>query len=629
MTTHRKLAALLAADAAGYSRLMADDEAATLRSLNDARGLFRVRIEAHGGRLIDTAGDSILAEFPSAVEAVDCADEIQHELAKRNHQLAEHRRMQFRIGINLGDVIGQKDGTIYGDGVNVSARLQALAEPGGICISGTAFDQVEGKLPLQFKFIGEQQVKNIAKPVRAYRVLLDAPAGRPRQAQGSKRRGAIIAAGVAIAVILILGVLWNVQNRTKEHSSRLEDPALAMPSSSSIAVLPFTNMGGDPKEDYFSDGLTEDIITRLSHFRELFVIARNSTSRFKAKAVDVQQVGRELGVRYVLEGSVRRTADRMRVTAQLIDATTGGHVWAQTYDEPLRDVFTVQDEVTMRIVGSLGINIRDAEKQRVLRKSPEDLNAYDLVLRAGQLWAEASPTEHLQFRNLMERAVQLDPGYARAQAMLAFAYLDEFRWKYNPHPARPNALKSALERAELAARLDPSDAYTHYALGKISYYTKELDRAENEFGKAFELNPSFADAKADWGIRLAVMGRPRDGVALTREAMRLNPLHPGWYHFTLAADAMQQGEFARAVAESESIGLPQLFWTQVWLCTSYAYAGRMNEARAAAEKLLRLHPDIENDWGSQTSMHSWSPKFTALVTEGLRKAGMNLAVEKR
>ncbi len=542
---------------------MADDEAATLRSLNEARALFRDRIQAHGGRLIDTAGDSVLAEFPSAVEAVDCAGEIQRELGKRNAQLAEHRRMQFRIGINLGDVIEQEDGTIYGDGVNVAARLQTLAEPAGICISGTAYDQVEGKLPLQFKFIGEQQVKNIAKPVRVYQALI-AEVGVPARSGTSKRGRTMLHIGLAAAlIILVLGVIWEIQRYTQLHRSTAQGPVLAMPSSPSIAVLPFTNMSENPKEDYFSDGLTEDIITKLSHFRELFVIARNSTSRFKAMAVDVQQVGRELGVRYVLEGSVRRTADRMRVTAQLIDATTGGHVWAQTYDEPLKDVFTVQDEVTMQIVGSLGIRIRDAEKQRVLRKSPEDLNAYDLVLRAGQLWAEASPTEHLQFRNLMERAVQLDPGYARAQAMLAFAYLDEFRWKYNPHRARPNALKSAIERANLAVRLDPSDAYTHYALGKISYYNKELDRAQNEFGKAFELNPSFADAKADWGIRLAVMGRPRDGVALTREAMRLNPLYPGWYHFTLAADALQRGEFARAVAESESIGLPQFFWTQI------------------------------------------------------------------
>jgi adenylate cyclase len=301
MNTHRKLAAILSADAVGYTRLMADDESETLRALNEFRDLFRKRIEAHGGRLIDTAGDSVLAEFPSAVEAVDCAVEIQRELGKRNAQLADHRRMQFRIGINLGDVIEQKDGTIYGDGVNVAARLQTLAEPAGICISGTAFDQVEGKLPLQFKFIGEQQVKNIAKPVRVYLV------------QSEMRNSATAS-------------------------------TLAMPTGPSIAVLPLTNMSGDPKEDYFSDGLTEDIITALSRFKQLFVIARNSTFKYKGRAVDVREISKDLGVQYVLEGSVRRSGERIRVTAQLIEAGSAAHVWAETFDRKLEDVFAVQDE---------------------------------------------------------------------------------------------------------------------------------------------------------------------------------------------------------------------------------------------------------------------------------------------
>jgi Tfp pilus assembly protein PilF len=298
-------------------------------------------------------------------------------------------------------------------------------------------------------------------------------------------------------------------------------------------------------------------------------------------------------------------------------------VWAHAYDERLEDLFTVQDEVTRQLVGALGVSIRDAEKQRTLRKPTKDLGAYDLVLRAGQLWAEASPAEHLQLRNLMERAVALDPGYARAQGMLAFAYLDEYRWQYNPHPDRPDPLKSALEHAELAVRLDPADAYTHYALAKIAYYTKELDLAEREFNKTFALNPSAADPRADWGIRLAVMGRPDEGVALTREAIRLNPAYPGWYHFALAADALHKGDFDRAVAESENIGLRQLLWTQVWLCASYAHAGRTDEARAAAREILKLYPPIEKDWNRQTTvMHSWDPRFKDIVTQGLRKAGL-------
>src|SRR4051812_4603057 len=363
---------------------MADDEAATLRSLNEARDIFRKRVEAHGGKLIDTAGDSILAEFPSAVEAVDCANEIQRELAKRNSQFAEHRCMPFRIGINLGDVIEQEDGTIYGDGVNVAARLQALAENGGICISGTAFDQVEGKLALYFKFTGEQQVKNIPKPVRTYQV-------QPAMRASSKAS------------------------------------TLLMPNGPSVAVLPFTNMSGDPKEDYFSDGLTEDIITALSRFKQLFVIARNSTFKYKGRSVDIRDISKDLGVQYVLEGSVRRSGERIRITAQLIEAGSGTHVWAETFDRKMEDVFAVQDEITHYIAGTLGVQLERALLNSAKRKPTEAMEAYDLVLQATTYYRSLDPQEHATACGLLERAVELDSRYSRAYRELAWLYLDEYR----------------------------------------------------------------------------------------------------------------------------------------------------------------------------------------------------------
>lgn len=420
MTTHRKLAAILSADAAGYSRLMADDEAETLRALNESRALFRKRIEAHGGRLIDTAGDSILAEFPSAVEAVDCAVEIQPELARRNRQLAEHRRMQFRIGINLGDVIEQDDGTIYGDGVNVAARLQALAEPGGICVSGTAFDQVEGKLPLAFKFIGEQQVKNIAKPVRAYRVPMDATPHKPSGASIIKgRRVVAVGAAALIGLLVALGIVWKVQ---QQRSSPTQDSALTMPSGPSIAVLPFTNMSGDSKEDYFSDGLTEDIITELARFRELHVLARNTTFQYKGQAVDIQTLGRKLGATYVLEGSVRKLSDRVRITAQLIDVATGAHIWVERYERELRDIFALQDEITGKVVGAMtggfGSVLQRAGGTAADRKRQDRFEPYDLVLRAKANFyysREAYP----KAKALLEQAIALDP--ANAQALQEYA----------------------------------------------------------------------------------------------------------------------------------------------------------------------------------------------------------------
>ena len=593
MTTHRKLAAILSADAAGYSRLMADDEAATVRSLNDARALFRERIESHGGRLIDTAGDSVLAEFPSAVEAVDCAVEIQHELAKRNAQFAEHRRMLFRIGINLGDVIEQEDGTIYGDGVNVAARLQALADPGGICVSGTAFDQVEGKLPLAFKFIGEQQVKNIPKPVRAYKVLMETPVGKSRQAHGSKRRAVAISAAAIVAVVVSAGVVWKVQKPTGEHAAQLNDPTLPMPSGPSIAVLPFTNMSGDPKEDYFSDGLTEDIITELARFRELNVLARNTTFQYKGQAVDVPTVGEKLGVQYVMEGSVRRTKDRVRITAQLIDSKTGGHIWADRYDREVRDIFAVQEEIAARIVGTItgtGGVVQHTGREMAARKRPDKLLAYDYVLQATFTTSRWSKTGYPKSKALLQKAIELDPRYARARQEQAWGMLIAWIFRLEDTVAPPTEIKmNAIKSVEL----DPGDALTHRTAAFGYYFDRQSDLFKREVDLAVSLAPNDAEILAELGFLLAYSGQYDRGAQLAMKAFRLNPDSAGgWYNSAMYYYYFWKGQYREAL-EVIRLAPPvaqQLLENRLKYVAVYGHLGDIEKAHEAWEKCREIDP---------------------------------------
>ena len=632
MTTHRKLAAILAADVAGYSRLMADDEAETLRALNEFRALFRKRIEAHGGRLVDTAGDSILAEFPSAVEAVDCADEIQHELAKRNSQLAEHRRMQFRIGINLGDVIEQEDGTIYGDGVNVAARLQTLAEPGGICVSGTAFDQVEGKLPLQFKFIGEQQVKNIAKPVRAYRVIAGIATGSDRQPGNSKRRRLAFVAA-AIALLVALGITWKAQKPSTDQTPSSADPALAKPSGPSIAVLPFTNMSGDPKQEYFADGITEDIITGLSRFRDFFVIARNSTFKYKGKAVDVRDVGKDLGVQYVLEGSVRREKSRIRVAVQLLDASSGAHLWADTYDRDLTtaDIFDIQDDITEKVVSKIGDPLRgmisQTDSRQARKKGTVAFEAFDCVLQGKTYFATFDSTIHNAVRECLERTVKTYPDYADAWAYLAVTITDEYALGYNP---RPNSLDRAIEAAKQAISLDPDNQVGHWFLARALFFKHDLEQFLPEAERAVSLNPNNTAVCAGAAVYISLAGQWDKGKALIERAIALNPNHPGWYHMPLFFYHYRKGEFQPALVHAQKWqqGLPNVYLPYIALAAVYGQLNRLDDASAAVRKLLKLKPTFpENAW-REFRKFNMEPSLAHKMIDGLRKAGLTLPAEK-
>ncbi len=631
MSTKRKLAAILSADAAGYAKLMADDDAATLSSLNDARALFRERIEVHGGRLIDTAGDSVLAEFPSAIEAVDSAIEIQHALAKRNRQLAEHRRMQFRIGINLGDVI-EADGTLYGDGVNVAARLQALAEPGGICVSGTAFDQVDGKLPLEFDFFGEQQVKNIAKSVRVYRVQTESRTSPARKGlwrrMGPRARLPVIGAAALILLIAAGTLAWQAMR----SRALVEDPVLAMPKGPSIAVLAFTNLSGDPKQEYFADGVTEQIITELTRFRELFVIARNSTFRYKGQAVDVRQVGRDLGARYVLEGSIRRAAQTIRVTAQLLDARSGAHLWAENFERQLTaaNILAIQDSISERVVGAIagadGVVSRVTFEQ-AKGKAAASMDAYECVLR----WYDyqrgsIAPQEHLRVRECLERAVKLDPNYADAWAMLSWVYVEEYQQGFNP---RPNALGRALDAARRAIDLAPTHQRSYDALANVYFFRKDLDAFYSLAERTVALNPNNASTLAEMGTLIVfsswtIPTRRDRGLAMVKKAMALNPSYPIWYHFPVAWIHWWKGEHDKALAEAKLIDLPDYFWTHMLQAAIYGALDRRAEAAPAVANLLKLYPALPSKIRAEWRKWNIPDEVIDRAILDLRRAGLEI-----
>jgi adenylate cyclase len=619
MTTQRKLFCILAADVAGYSRLMSEDEAATERTLHEYRQIFANRIHQHQGRVVDTAGDSVLAVLESPVEAVECAVEIQKELARRNRQLADHRRMEFRIGLNLGDIITREDGSVYGDGVNVAARLQALADAGGICISANVLEQIDRRVALEFADIGEQQVKNIAKAVRAYKVVLqrDATLLHPtKTGAGSGWRTAIGAFSLVLVVAAGSGGAWWWHKVSNVSESA---PPHRMSDKPTIAVLPFTNLSNDPRQDYLSDGITEDVITALARFSKLAVVARNSTFTYKGKAVDVRQAGKDLGARYIVEGSVRRAGDRARVTAQLIDASDGTHVWAENYDRELKDLFSVQDEVTQQIVGRLDVEVDRAQLEQLRRSSPKDFKAYDLVLQARKLIYNHSESNHRESRDLLERAIAIDDKLAPAYIELAWVYLDEFRFGWNP---RPNPLDRALKAASRAVELEPNNGFAHWRLAKVLFFRKQLDRFDSETRRALSLNPNHAETIADIAVHISGMDRVDEAYNLAQRALRLDPNFPSWVYFVHANYFYRKQRYREALAAVEQINMPDFYWTHFWFACSYAKLGELDKARAEGRRVVRLKPDFA--LVEEANLWNWAPGFLAYVSEGAAAAGVPL-----
>ncbi|UCE52110.1 MAG: adenylate/guanylate cyclase domain-containing protein, partial [Desulfobacterales bacterium] len=480
----RKLTAIISADVVGYSRLMDDNEEATIRTLNDFRASMSMLIQHYRGRVVDTTGDNLLAEFASAVDAINCAVEVQRELAERNTELPYERKMEFRIGINVGDVIEEED-RIYGDGVNIAARVEGLAEPGGICISGRVYDQVENKLDFKYEYMGEQEVKNIAKPVRIYRVLSHpgAAAHRVIEAKGAMekkwRKAVLVAAAIVIAVAGAFAI-WNffLRHASIEPAS-VEKMAFPLPGKPSIAVLPFVNLSDDPKQEYFADGMTDDLITDLSKISGLFVIARNSTFTYKGKPVKIRQVAEELGVRYVLEGSIRRAADRVRINTQLIDATSGGHLWAERYDGHIGDIFGLQDKITQKIVAALALKLTVGEQEYVVRKETDNIAAYDAFLKGWEHYRRFTPDDFAKACSYFEKVLEFDPDYGRAHAALAQTYWRglELGWRWQMGLGVGWSEGRVLAREYLQTPMKHPTSLAHQVATEMFIFTREYDEA--------------------------------------------------------------------------------------------------------------------------------------------------------
>jgi adenylate cyclase len=619
----RKLAAILAADVSGYSRLMGDDEKATVQTLTEYRQVFKEHIACHQGRLVDTAGDSVLASFESPVEAVECAVEIQRELTRRNRNLAAHRQMNFRIGINLGDVIAREDGTVYGDGVNIAARLESLAEPGGITVSGTVFDHVESKLPVSFEFAGEQSVKNIAKPVRAYHVgactsgiASVAPATSPKT-WNPGRRAWMIVAGLAIVVSVAVGG-WQT-TRVRQGASPKGDPV--------IAVLAFANMSGDPKQEYFSDGLTENIIDSLAQVRQLKVIARNSSFRYKGQTVDARKVGEELGAQYLIEGSVRRSQDTLRVTAQLIDTGSGSHLWSKTYDRQLtaKNVFGIQDEIASGIVNTLagesGV-LRQVGLAVAKRKPPSELSSYECALLGMEYTHNLGRENHQRLRDCLERSVKVDPDYAALWRYLALVYEQEYTFGYDP---RPGSLDRALEAAQRAVKLAPDETVNRVILAREHFFRGELAEFKVETDHAIKSSPKGSTSFGGLGLFLCYAGEWEKGLALMEQAKALDPYFPVWYHNGAFHDHYRKGEYAAALDFALKANISTFAQSQSHVVAAYGQLGRPEEAKPYVKRIREIDPSFEVKARELWHLRfQFQPEYLEHLLEGLRKGGLKV-----
>jgi len=633
MTTQevkRKLAAILSADVKGYSRLMGEDEKGTVRTLNAYKEVMTGLIQHYHGRVVDAPGDNVLAEFGSVVDAVECAVEIQKELKTRNADLPENRKMEFRIGVNLGDVI--EDGEqILGDGVNIAARLESLSEAGGICISGTAFDQVKNKLSLGYKYLGEQTVKNISEPVRVYRVLMEPEAAgkvieekkaKPRQWQRAIL-SLVVVLIVVVAVIAIYHFYFRPTPRPIEVASK-EKMAFPLPDVPSIAVLPFVNMSGDPKQEFLCDGMTEEIITALSKVPRLFVISRQSTFSYKGKPVKVKQVSEELGVRYVLEGSVQRSADRIRITAQLIDALTGYHLWAERYERDLKDLFTLQDEITIKILAGVGVKLTGGGQfggPEKYYKGKQGLDCYLKLTEASGYLHRWNIEDNNMARRMIEEAIAMCPENPMGYINLARAYMIDYWVGGTKSPQE--TIEKGIELVQKALAMDDSIADAHNVLCALYIAKREYDRAIAEGERAVSLNPGSTFALLSYANSLNHACRPEEAIPLFQKAIRLNPLGPSSLYREFGNALRDAGQFEEAVsAYKKAIQMaPDNILAHTGLAATYSMMGVEKEARAEAAEVLRINPNFSLDNFAKRVAYK-EPSQKDKVVNALRKAGL-------
>ena len=577
----RRLAAIFAADVAGFLRLVgADEEGTVARLQSHRRELIEPKIAEHQGRLVKTTGDGVLVEFASPVRALRCAIDVQHGMAKRNADIPEGKRIEFRIGINLGDVVVEEDGDIFGDGVNVAARLENIAEAGTVFISRTVRDFVTDAAELALEDLGERELKNIVRPVQVFRI---APPTH------------VVAAAQA--------------------------PAPAVPQKPSIAVLPFTNMSGDAEQEYFSDGMTEDLITDLSKVSALFVIARNSSFAYKGRAVKVQEIGRDLGVRFVLEGSIRKSGNRVRIAAQLIDAESGGHLWAERFDRDLTDIFATQDEVVEKIVRALAVTLTHGEEKRLRRRGTENVVAYEAVLRARELLGGATRETVAQARAMYRRAIELDPTYAVPHAGLAATGVSNYvsDWADDPDAE----LDQAERWARRALELDDSEPFAHMALGHVMLWRRDHDGALAEFRSMIALDPNFAQGYAATGLALMYAGRAAEALEPFALAMRLDPHYPSIVLHYVAQANFSLGNYGTAAKQltKRIARTPGTDSSRMMLAACYGHLGRAEEARAIWAELMKVNPEFSLAQRERVLPYK-DPRDFARIAEGLAKAGL-------
>jgi len=615
----RKLTAILSADVKGYSRLMGEDEEATVRTITAHRKVITSVIEKYRGRVVDSPGDNILAEFVSVVDAVQSAVEIQEVIRAKNAELPEERRREFRIGVNLGDVI-QEGERIYGDGVNIAARIEGLADPGGICISGSAYEQIENKLALGYDYIGEHTVKNIVKPIRVYRVptgpeTLQKVTEEKKPAPGRQKT----AIAVVIALLVVAGglAIWKSSRppaRPPIEAASVEKMAFPLPDKPSIAVLPFNNLSGDPKQEYLSDGISEEIISALSSVPKLFVIARNSTFTYKGKSVKVQQVSEELGVRYVLEGSVKKSGDKIRVTAQLVDALNGHHLWAKRYDRNLKDIFAVQDEITKKIITAMQVKLTEGEQARAAARGTDNLEAYLKCLQVNEHYNRGNIESQALAEQLVEEAIALDSKYAwayYAQARNTLWYV----W-HGTSKSPKQSLAEATELLQKAIALDHNLAEAHGLLGFTYAIERQHDKALAQGKKAVALNPNSAMAHLWLGKVYTFASRWEESILEYKKAIRLDPIPPGYYFWSLGLSCGRAGQYDEAITWCEkAVHMePDNLMARIMMTVVYSLSGRDEEARAQAAEVLRIDPDF--------SLEKFAKKAGPKLVSALRKAGL-------
>jgi adenylate cyclase len=639
MEMERRLSAIFAADMVGYSRLMEADEVGTLQRQKAHRAEFiDPALEEFHGRIVKEMGDGILVEFPSVVEAVQCAVIIQRGMVDREANIADDLRIQYRIGINLGDIIIE-DNDIFGDGVNVAARLEALADPGGICISRSARDQVRDKLDLNLDDQGEVEVKNIARPIRVFRVLIDEKAvalAKPVVAvatQSKINRKPFYAAALVASFVLVAGLGWWQPWSPNVVTASVANMAFPLPDKPSIAVLPFTNMSSDPEQEYFADGMTEDLITDLSKVSDLFVIARNTSFTYKGRSVSIPKVAENLGVRYVLEGSVRRSDDQVRVNAQLIDATTGGHLWAERYDGDITDYFAVQDTFVRKIVSALALNLSKSEQDEIARGQTSNLKAREAFQKGWELYQHYTAKDNAEAAKHLKLATKIDPEYGRAYSALSMVYVRGCQWRWNKELGEsPNSAFSIagsfLKKGEIN-----SSSMTKIAASQLYLYDNEHSKAFTEAAGAVALNPNDPEAHIAMGLAMITTGKPEAGLEFVKTALRLSPSHPNHYVLAhaMAYFSMNDLEQAATILVEALDGDPGAVDLAPLLAASYAHLGRRKDARVA---LLRYQPDasqseLQDIAGSYHYPYKWAYSEGAMkdrLIDGLHIAALPLDV---